>query len=147
MNLKQAAIFEYSFNKLLHSLNKDGSQKCVWYFNGELFTASFYKSNPFKDGKTLFAYNEIFSKHFFKNDQFNDQKVSQFNNLPLFLSDLKAFISSNLVDEDDLVDSLVLRNVSFFRKELGDFDFYLFPEDTQIEIVSTISSETSDQNI
>ncbi|MDO7804932.1 hypothetical protein GA516_12185 [Lactobacillus pentosus] len=147
MNLKQAAIFEYSFNKLLHSLNKDGSQKCVWYFNGELFTASFYKSNPFKDGKTFFAYNETFSKHFFNNDQFNDQKVSQFNNLPLFLSDLKAFISSNLVDEDDLVDSLFLRNVSFFRKELGDFDFYLFPEDTQIEIVSTISSETSDQNV
>ncbi|MCB4211164.1 hypothetical protein IAR49_10160 [Lactiplantibacillus plantarum] len=147
MNLKQAAIFEYSFNKLLHSLNKDGSQKCVWYFNGELFTASFYKFNPFKDDKKSFAYNEIFLDRFFKNDRFNDRKVSLFNNLPLFLSDLKAFVSSNLVDEDDLVDSLFLRNVSFFRKELGDFDFYLFPEDTQIEIVSTISSETSDQNV
>ncbi|MCG0629334.1 hypothetical protein IMAU80125_00698 [Lactiplantibacillus plantarum] len=147
MNLKQAAIFEYSFNQLLHSLNKDGSQKCVWYFNGELFTASFYKFNPFKDDKKSFAYNEIFLERFFKNDQFNDRKVSLFNNLPLFLSDLKALVSSNLVDEDDLVDSLFLRNVSFFRKELGDFDFYLFPEDTQIEIVSTISSETSDQNV
>ncbi|ARW13398.1 hypothetical protein [Lactiplantibacillus plantarum] len=147
MNLKQAAILEYSFNELLHSLNKDGSQKCVWCFNGEIFTASFYKVKPFKDDRKRFDYDEAFSEHFFKGEPFNVQETSQFNNLPLFLSNLKAFISSALVNEDDLVDSLFLRNVSFFRKELGNFDFYLFPEDTQIEIVSTISSETLDQNV
>ncbi|ASX21866.1 MULTISPECIES: hypothetical protein [Lactiplantibacillus] len=147
MNLKQAAILDFSFNELLHDLDRGKAKRCVWSFNNELFTASFYKNSPFKDGKKLFSYNEAFSKRFPRKDSFTDPRIFWLNNLPLFINDLKNFILSDQVDEDDLVENFVLTNVSFFKKDLGNFSFYLFPEDAQIEIVSAISVETLDQNV
>lgn len=146
MNLKQAALFEYSFEYFLSKIHNAEAKKCIWEFNGQLLTATFHDSTLFSgDEFSKQLFNDRLKEDALKLNTSHGDSLGKFQrNFPLLINTLSTFVVDLDNSQYTLTDFFLAKNVSFLGKNIDNLDFYLFPKDADFKIVSITSSETRD---